>query len=149
MRMTDALRGEHGVFYAWFEQIETMVTKGATTEVLRGHARALAGALGSHADLEDRLLFTALEPKIGPMGPLHVMRHEHEEIEAGIAAMADEQDAGSLADRLSSTNWDDPRSDPPVGQGFYYLVRSQKSCGHGSYGTTSSGSERLLVGACP
>ena len=103
MRLTDALRGEHGVFYAWFDQIETLLSEKAPVDVLRAQARALAGALVPHAELENTLLFAALEPKIGPMGPLAVMRHEHEEIEAGIGAAAEEQDATVLAQKLSAS----------------------------------------------
>ena len=42
----------------------------------------------------------------------------------------------------------DSRPGPVVGEGFYYLVRSENSC-KGSYGTSSPGAERLPSGPCP
>lgn len=38
--------------------------------------------------------------------------------------------------------------EPPAGQGFWYLVRGRNSCGTGSYGSSTSGVERL-TDACP
>jgi hypothetical protein len=41
---------------------------------------------------------------------------------------------------LADATFDDTRPDPPVGDGYYYIVRSQKpSCGMSSYGLSSSG----------
>ncbi len=50
---------------------------------------------------------------------------------------------------FSQATWPDPRPDPPPGTGNYYLVRSRKSCGAGSYGFASSGEPRLPAAACP
>jgi hemerythrin-like domain-containing protein len=44
----------------------------------------LATALAGHAHLEEDLLFKTLEPHIGAMGPLAVMRMEHDQIEGGL-----------------------------------------------------------------
>ena len=41
--------------------------------------------------------------------------------------------AACLAGSLPAAAWTDPRSNPPAGDGFYYLVRGVKSCGAGSY----------------
>jgi DNA-binding beta-propeller fold protein YncE len=57
--------------------------------------------------------------------------------------------AQCLTDDLSTSNWDDPRPDPAVGEGYYYLLRSQKSCGFSTYGLASSGAERLPLAGCP
>lgn len=81
MLMTDALLGEHGLFQSLFEHLrETMRAEGNDAE-LRGAAAALEAMLTSHAQLEEDLLFPALEPHLGQMGPLAVMRAEHEEID--------------------------------------------------------------------
>lgn len=42
----------------------------------------MTATLASHAHLEDELLFTALDAQMGPMGPVAVMRMEHDQIEA-------------------------------------------------------------------
>ena len=43
----------------------------------------------------------------------------------------------------------DVRSDPPVDDGYYYLVREQGICEAGTYGYATGGAERLPLGACP
>jgi DNA-binding beta-propeller fold protein YncE len=52
------------------------------------------------------------------------------------------------AEDLSDPSWQDPNPDPAPGQGIYYLVRSEKSCGPGSFGSSSSGDERIFAVAC-
>ena len=58
-------------------------------------------------------------------------------------------DAECLADDQASHSWDDTRVAPPLGDGYYYLVRSQKDCGAGTYGLATSGAERQPESACP
>jgi hypothetical protein len=43
----------------------------------------------------------------------------------------------------------DLRPDPDPGEGFYYLVRAEGLCATGSYGSASSGTERLPAAPCP
>jgi hypothetical protein len=54
-------------------------------------------------------------------------------------------------DDLGEPDFDDTRPGPPAGNGYYYIVRSQKlpSCGTGSYGLATSGTERLPTNDCP
>lgn len=54
-----------------------------------------------------------------------------------------------LEPAFAATTWPDPRPDPPPATGYYYLVRSRKSCGAGIYGFASSGAPRLPDAACP
>ncbi|MCC6159373.1 MAG: hemerythrin domain-containing protein [Deltaproteobacteria bacterium] len=100
MKITDALRGEHGVFYAQFERIRKAVDDNASLDELQGATRVLATALVSHAMLENNLLFAALEPKIGGMGPLAVMRHEHNDIEGGFLELDSVKDAAIFKTRV-------------------------------------------------
>ena len=53
-------------------------------------------------------------------------------------------------DDLGLAEYEETRPDPPRGDAYYYIVRSQKppSCGNGSYGLASSGSERLPTNDC-
>ena len=60
----------------------------------------------------------------------------------------DTSGATCVDDDVAGATWVDPRPDPPAGDGYYYLIRSQKSCGAGTYGKASSGAERLPVAAC-
>jgi len=85
MKLTDALRGEHGVFYAQFDYIEHSVPAVEDLAVLKTQAAILASALATHAQLEEELLFQALDPDAGALGPLTVMRAEHEQVEGGLS----------------------------------------------------------------
>jgi iron-sulfur cluster repair protein YtfE (RIC family) len=84
MRLTDALLGEHAVIYPLLDQLERAPITSAGEA--RAQAALLAAGLGSHARIEDELLFARLEAKIGAeTGPLAVMRMEHDEIEGALA----------------------------------------------------------------
>ena len=81
MLITDALLGEHGVFHLLLHHIEQALPALASTPALQHELAAFAFALEAHARLEDELLFTALEPRLGTQGgPLAVMRMEHDQI---------------------------------------------------------------------
>lgn len=81
MKIIEALLGEHGVFYAQFDHLEQTVPAAPTLELVQSQAALLTAALATHAGLENELLFSALDPHLGQMGPLAVMRMEHDEIE--------------------------------------------------------------------
>jgi DNA-binding beta-propeller fold protein YncE len=57
--------------------------------------------------------------------------------------------AGCLQDDVIGTAWEDTRPDPPLGAGYYYLVRSESSCGQGTWGTGSQGEARQPLLDCP
>lgn len=81
MKLTDALLGEHAVFYVLFSQIEELASIDGSMAQIRAATTVLAAVVESHAGLEEELLFPALEPHLGREGgPLAVMRAEHEEI---------------------------------------------------------------------
>ncbi|MBI2847313.1 MAG: hemerythrin domain-containing protein [Chloroflexi bacterium] len=92
MKITEALRGEHGVFYAQFDHMARSVPQAQTLAQLQSSVAMLDAALASHAKMEDELLFSNLEPHLGPMGPLAVMRMEHDEIEGASARIKEVQD---------------------------------------------------------
>ncbi len=92
MKITDAFLGEHGAFYAQFDYLEKVVPVAETLVQLQSPAALVAAALETHARLEDELLFSALDPHMGQMGPLTVMRMEHEEIENILARVQEVQD---------------------------------------------------------
>jgi hypothetical protein len=58
-------------------------------------------------------------------------------------------DAACLQDNVASPSWNDPRPDPADGEGYYYLVRGQSSCGPGTYGSATGGAERVPGTPCP
>jgi len=55
--------------------------------------------------------------------------------------------ASCLAEDLGLAAWDDV-APPSAGDGGYYLVRAQKSCGAGTYGSASGGGERVPLAGC-
>lgn len=57
--------------------------------------------------------------------------------------------ATCLGNDVAVTSFVDPRPDPPIGDGWYYLVRAQGGCGTGTYGFDSASSERVPAAACP
>ncbi len=57
--------------------------------------------------------------------------------------------ATCLQDGAAGEWWDDSRSDPTAGDGYYYMLRAQSVCGAGTYGTTSTGTPRQPTNACP
>jgi len=65
-----------------------------------------------------------------------------------LAAEGDVSSASCLAADLSPGPWLDPRADPAVGEGEYYLVRSRNSAFVSTYGSSSVGGERIPAAAC-
>jgi len=85
MKVTDALLGEHGVFYAQFDYMEKNIPHAQDLALVKSQGAMLAAALAPHAHLENDLLFAALETHLDSQsGPLAVMRAEHDEIEGSL-----------------------------------------------------------------
>ena len=81
MLITDALLGEHAVFYLFLGHIEQALSALDSLSALQNRFAAFAFALKAHADLEDELLFNALEPHLSAQaGPLAAIRFEHSQI---------------------------------------------------------------------
>lgn len=80
MTILDALRGEHGVFYAQFDQLDEMLPAARTADEVRALAALLASGLVSHARLEDALLFDRLAPAGADRGLLEALAAEHARI---------------------------------------------------------------------
>lgn len=92
MRLTDALLGEHGAFYALFDQVEALADTGGDVVQTQSAALLLNALVGSHATLEEELLFSALDAHPECEEPLTVMRREHSEIERALELIEDAQD---------------------------------------------------------
>ena len=100
--VTDALIGEHGVIYPLLDHL----TSGSfAAEEARALAAFLAAGLGTHARIEDELVFVPLERHLGPNGgPIAVMRAEHDEVEGTLERLTqvtDVDEARSLAAHLA------------------------------------------------
>ncbi len=81
MKITDALLGEHGLFYVMFEHLQQVAQDAKTTEQVAAAFGPIAAAILAHAQTEEEQLFPALEAAGLSNGPLSVMRAEHQEID--------------------------------------------------------------------
>jgi len=100
MKITDALLGEHAMLYALFTQIGTQITEERTIEQLQASIEILENQLWTHAQIEEKYLFPALEPHFGEMGPLAVMKAEHREIEDYLETAKSEEDVTQLKSHI-------------------------------------------------
>ena len=101
MKITDAFLGEHAVFYAQFEECETMLDR-SNLDSLKHAAAVIASALESHAELEDKLLFGPLAIySDGEPGIFQLMEEEHTAIANFLGAIAAAKDAGRASELLS------------------------------------------------
>lgn len=88
------------MFYAQFDYLEQAVPAVEDLAVLKTQAAMLASALATHAQLEEELLFQALDPDANAMGPLTVMREEHEQVEGGLSEIPGLADLAKAQQRL-------------------------------------------------
>jgi hemerythrin-like domain-containing protein len=98
MNVIHALLGEHG---ALKHEIDTMrrEAKHLAGRELSAALRGLAGAVESHARLEDELLFVPLEATGRmPAGPIATMRAEHDSIESLFGRLLDPSLVGRSPD---------------------------------------------------
>ncbi len=92
MKITGALRGEHGALYTQFDYCEAELARHDPAGVRRV-AALLGSALAPHAHIEDELLFDEVDARLGePADVLEIMRQEHNEIEALLARIAATED---------------------------------------------------------
>jgi hemerythrin-like domain-containing protein len=105
VKITDALLGEHGAFYAQFDRLEETLPHAASAAEIREQAALLAAALVTHAKLEDALLFTRMRSAGGDEGLLDTMEEEHTEIAARLTRAQGTQDTavarGELLEAVS------------------------------------------------
>ena len=80
MKITDALLGEHGAFYAQFDRIEEQLPSCRSIAEVREQAALLDAALVTHAKLEDELLFASMAAAGLDAGLLASMMDEHQQI---------------------------------------------------------------------
>jgi len=100
MKITDALLGEHGAFYAQFDRIEETLPHTTSAGEVREQAALLAAALISHAQLEDTLLFERMRSAGGDEGLLSTMEAEHTEIAGLLTRAQGSQDVSAARDDL-------------------------------------------------
>jgi hemerythrin-like domain-containing protein len=96
MKITDALLGEHAVLHDLFGHLRNTAVTSQDVGEIRAAVAVVDRLLLSHARIEEELLFPRLDPHLGQMGPLAVMRSEHHGIEDLLEAARRETDLASL-----------------------------------------------------
>ena len=96
MKITQALLGEHAIFATLFDHLEEQIPQADCAGKVRALGAMLQSALASYAQLEETLLFSSLESVMDTqMGPVAVMRMEHEQIEGGLEALPSKDEVTS------------------------------------------------------
>jgi hemerythrin-like domain-containing protein len=80
MRITDAIRGEHAVYYAWLDEFEFLAKADASEIPISAFANRLQSVLGGHAMLEDQLLFEHLTDSNDLEKPLAKVKEDHHQL---------------------------------------------------------------------
>ena len=96
MKITDALLGEHAVLHDLFGYLRNMAVASQDIAEIRTAVAVVERLLLGHARVEEELLFPRLEPHLGQMGPLAVMRSEHRGIDDLLEAARGETDLAAL-----------------------------------------------------
>ncbi len=84
MKITEALLAEHAVFHSLFDHLESALPGLATLAEVKALARLLIAMLEAHSKVEDVLILEPLEDGLEQLGQRESLRHEHEEIDAGL-----------------------------------------------------------------
>lgn len=103
MKLIDALLGEHGAFNALFNTIENLAESGGELAQIESATATLAAELDSHAALEEKLLFPALEPHLADDELIAEMHAGHEEIQAGLERIENARDIREAVDAVHRT----------------------------------------------
>lgn len=80
MKITDAIRGEHAVYYAWLDELEQLASSEKPKVSIPAFCELFRSTLGTHAMLEDELLFGALDSIESAKEPLQEVRNDHREL---------------------------------------------------------------------
>jgi iron-sulfur cluster repair protein YtfE (RIC family) len=91
MKITDALRGEHGAYYGLFQQIESLAEEVEILAQIQNATIALNAEILSHAKLEERLLIPALRPHLSHDALITAMCDEHVEMDQSLEHVEDAQ----------------------------------------------------------
>jgi len=100
VKITDALLGEHGAFYAQFDRLEETLPHTDSAAEIREQAALLAAALVTHARLEDTLLFDRMRTAGADAGLLDAMEEEHTSIAGLLTRAQGSQNAATAREDL-------------------------------------------------
>lgn len=85
MKITEYLNVEHGVFLTQLKYVEQLLDRGAPSATLAAVVQAIARAVATHRDVEERYLYPAIDQACKPGdSPIEAMEKEHGEIERAL-----------------------------------------------------------------
>jgi hemerythrin-like domain-containing protein len=101
MKLTDRLKVEHGVFLLQLRHVEELMASGAGPEMLASSLETILGAEAHHSAVEDRLLYPALEQRLGAgHRQLSAAQEDHRRLEGLVAAVRAQQAAPAAVTEL-------------------------------------------------
>jgi hemerythrin-like domain-containing protein len=103
MKLTDVLLGEHAAFHALLDEIEEMASFAGEVAQIESAMTVLATEVKSHAALEEKLLFPALEPHVETDELFAEMRADHEQIQFGLERIEDARDLNEALEAVRQT----------------------------------------------
>ena len=103
MKLTDVLRGEHAAFRALLDEVEDMASFAGEIAQIESAMTVLSTEVKSHAALEEKLLFPALETHVKPGELLAEMRADHEQIRLGLERIEDARDLDEALEAVRQT----------------------------------------------
>ncbi len=103
MKLTDVLRGEHGAFHALLDEIEEMASFAGEVAQIESAMTVLTTEVKSHAALEEKLLFPALEPHVETAELFAEMHADHEQIRLGLERIEDARDLNEALEAVRQT----------------------------------------------
>ncbi len=103
MKLTDMLRGEHAAFRALLDEIEEMASFAGEVAQIESAMTVLRTEIKSHAALEEKLLFPALEPHVETDELFAEMRADHEQIRSGLERIENARDLDEALEAVRRT----------------------------------------------
>ncbi len=103
MKLIDVLLGEHAVFNALLDEVEKMVSFAGEVAQIESAITVLTTEVKSHAALEEKLLYPALEPYVETDELFAEMRADHEQIQFGLERIEDARDLNEALEAVRQT----------------------------------------------
>ncbi len=103
MKLTDLLMGEHAAFRALLDEIEKMSSFAGEVARIESAMTVLTTEVKSHAALEEKLLFPALEPHVETDELFTEMCTDHEKIRLGLERIEVARDLDEALEAVRQT----------------------------------------------
>ncbi len=103
MKLTDLIMCEHAAFHELLDEIEGMAYFAVEVAQIESTMTVLTTEVKSHAALEEKLLFPALEPHVETDELFAEMHGDHEQIRFGLERIEDARDLNEALEAVRQT----------------------------------------------